>query len=531
MGADKLNQPIDTNELMSLDDMANGHLDVATLGEAANEDKIVTSRKGREYPSAPMASRLLVENGLLGATPFSTYTAMIASMLVDGSYAVVTNDIDLSKNGAYQKIAGTWVFNNYNVASDVYLLRQQTLSLSRYQFYDSFEDIAIDYKYELYDSFLDEASDYLSANVALNSKDIYVIYKHVDKSISIIWQHTSNMMFKIIWEPNGHNSLFNFKSISHAAGSNPKTHEWSVIQEVTTDYIPPVTFLATTGATSESGTATTGGNHGTSGGDGLITAHMMQCDFYINGSKLAGDYSGIVESAQCRWTNKLYAGNTVNEQRYALVQDVSADFSRAHVGIILKTTALEPIEITTEGGTQIVGTGWDEAASFYGGETKGFYKDTLMSAGTKTTAPNAWAVVLKSPIYGYMAAYIDRGFGVKLSKIGVNDSIAFKNNNSWKFYNFTMRGYPTPQTMVANESHTWRGGYAYAPLDITDLESAFIAKFGTKTAIGFEALAGQKGAINLPSYLVGNDYKDLDTSPDGAYINANAYITSLSKEV
>lgn len=114
MGVDKLNQPIDTNELMSLDDMANGHLDVATLGEAANEDKVITSRLGRQYPSAPMASRLLVENGMLGATPFSTYSAMIASALVDGDYAIVTNDTDLSKNGVYEKAGSVWVYSKYN---------------------------------------------------------------------------------------------------------------------------------------------------------------------------------------------------------------------------------------------------------------------------------------------------------------------------------------------------------------------------------------------------------------------------------
>ncbi len=116
MGVDKLNQPIDTNELMSLDDMANGHLDVATLGEAANEDKVIISRLGRQYPSAPMASRLLVENGLLGATPFSTYSAMTASALVDGDYAIVTNDADLGKNGVYEKVSGAWVYSKYNPA-------------------------------------------------------------------------------------------------------------------------------------------------------------------------------------------------------------------------------------------------------------------------------------------------------------------------------------------------------------------------------------------------------------------------------
>ena len=122
-----MNQSIDTSELMTLDDMANGHLDVATLGEAANEDKVITSRLGKQYPSAPMASRLLVENGLLGATPFSTYAAMTASTLVDGDYAIVTNDpiIDnLNKNGIYEKVSGAWVYSKYNLQNYITAMQE-----------------------------------------------------------------------------------------------------------------------------------------------------------------------------------------------------------------------------------------------------------------------------------------------------------------------------------------------------------------------------------------------------------------------
>ncbi|MGO3338200.1 SGNH/GDSL hydrolase family protein [Psychrobacter sp.] len=104
-------------KLLTTQDMIEGHLDTQTLKEAVNEDKMVTSRLGVEYASVPMASRLLVENGLLGATPFSTYDEMIASTLVDGDYAIVTNDADLSKNGVYQKINGFWAFSEYNPLS------------------------------------------------------------------------------------------------------------------------------------------------------------------------------------------------------------------------------------------------------------------------------------------------------------------------------------------------------------------------------------------------------------------------------
>lgn len=103
-------------ELLTTQDMVDGRLDVQTLKEAVNEDKMITPRIGQEYASVPMASRLLVENGLLGATPFATYAAMTASALVNGDYAIVTND-PIKDNGVYQKINSVWVYSKLNKTS------------------------------------------------------------------------------------------------------------------------------------------------------------------------------------------------------------------------------------------------------------------------------------------------------------------------------------------------------------------------------------------------------------------------------
>ena len=102
-------------ELLTLQDLANGHLDVKALGEAANgdEDTIVTTRTGNTYPSAERAINIMFKNGGLPAKPFATKALMMASALVDGDYALVTDDTDES-NGLYHKETGTWVNSEYD---------------------------------------------------------------------------------------------------------------------------------------------------------------------------------------------------------------------------------------------------------------------------------------------------------------------------------------------------------------------------------------------------------------------------------
>lgn len=97
-----------------MQDLANGHLDVKALGEAANGDEntIVTTRTGNTYPSAERAINIMFKNGGLPATPFPTKALMTASALVDGKYAQVTDDT--VNNGLYVKTAGAWVKSGYD---------------------------------------------------------------------------------------------------------------------------------------------------------------------------------------------------------------------------------------------------------------------------------------------------------------------------------------------------------------------------------------------------------------------------------
>lgn len=110
-------------ELLTLQDLANGHLDVKALGEAANGDEntIVTTRTGNTYPSAERAINIMFQKGGLPAKGFATKAIMVTNgaALIDGSYAMVTDEkgVNAANNGLYIKTAGVWVKSSYDPAS------------------------------------------------------------------------------------------------------------------------------------------------------------------------------------------------------------------------------------------------------------------------------------------------------------------------------------------------------------------------------------------------------------------------------
>lgn len=105
-----MTEPITKQELIdasadaqTLEDVVNG-----------NDTTDVTSRLARTYPTLAKALRLIVQNGLLGATAFNLRSQMLASALVDNDYAVVTDDPVSTNNGFYQKRGGVFEFLAWN---------------------------------------------------------------------------------------------------------------------------------------------------------------------------------------------------------------------------------------------------------------------------------------------------------------------------------------------------------------------------------------------------------------------------------
>lgn len=104
------------NEI-TLKALQDASLDAKSLEEVVNgnDTKQVTTRLGQNYPSVKKAINTMFKNGGLPATPFATKALMTASALIDGQYAMVTDDT--VNNGLYVKTAGVWVKSAYEPVS------------------------------------------------------------------------------------------------------------------------------------------------------------------------------------------------------------------------------------------------------------------------------------------------------------------------------------------------------------------------------------------------------------------------------
>lgn len=363
---------------------------------------------------------------------------------------------------------------------------------------------------------------------------IYIEYKKEEQEISVAWVHEPGVLFKQTWLPNGANFVFNYRSLHHAPFTNdPASAEWTLIGSATTDHIPPITHKATTGETTDSGISTVGGNH--TGPNGELTAFMTYCDFFLDDTTpLTEDFSGFADSVLVRWSNDMYAGNTIFQERVTTRQEMSARFTPRHVEVYSKVTALEPINVVREGGTQMTTAGFRDVFHFYGGKQQGSipYSTDHANSGTRAEAPDTWACVCKSNTHGYFAAWLDREYGVGSQMVEENDYLSHKNAS--KLYNFTVRHESGGRDFAAGESYSWRGGYAYAPLSMTDgLDGAFIFRQGDKLRMAVANNADQlDGTLRMPHELIGAEFDEIGSiSGIGTLIEFSEYSAKPHKEI
>ena len=100
---------------VTLEELDNARQDVESLELVVNglDTEVVNTRLGQTYPTLKNAIKQMFEVGF-PATPFSTYSEMVLSDLIDGSYAVVTSDSDIENNGVYQKLTNSWFYLTTN---------------------------------------------------------------------------------------------------------------------------------------------------------------------------------------------------------------------------------------------------------------------------------------------------------------------------------------------------------------------------------------------------------------------------------
>src|SRR5690554_2942529 len=363
---------------------------------------------------------------------------------------------------------------------------------------------------------------------------IYVEFNKEAREVSIAWVHEPGVLFKQTWKPNEANFVFNYRSLHEAPfTNNPASAAWSLIAEVTTDHIPPITHKATTGETTDSGISTVGGNH--DGPNGELTAFMTYCDFFLNDNlPMTEDFSGFADSVLVRWSNDLYAGNTIFEERVTTRQEMSARFTARHVEVYSKVTALEPIRVVREGGTQMTTGGFRDEFHFYERKNQGseVYSTAHSNSGTRLEAPDTWACVCKSNTRGYFAAWLDREYGVGSHMVEEDDYLSHKNAS--KLYNFTVRHESGGRHFAAGESYSWRGGYAYAPLSMVDgLDGAFVFRQGDKLRLAVANSATQlSGTLRLPHEFIGAEFPEIgNINGIGEHVEFTEYSAKPYKEI
>lgn len=106
-------------ELLTMQDLDNGHLDVVSLEKFINgsDSETVLTRLSARYPTIQKALKELFENGGIAARFKTVEQLQVEGVdLSDGDFALVADDTDAS-NGVYIKDGGQWVKSKYDFKS------------------------------------------------------------------------------------------------------------------------------------------------------------------------------------------------------------------------------------------------------------------------------------------------------------------------------------------------------------------------------------------------------------------------------
>ena len=356
---------------------------------------------------------------------------------------------------------------------------------------------------------------------------LYASIEADTKTTTFIWPHGASKMMRVVLRPNGHNDLYNVRSVSIADLGAPESAVWTVLLDTDTDWFPPLAFKALNDGDGSTAVIYTGGNHGSDGNDGgAQTARMASWGVSIDGRPLntAESFAGYVDRVTVSWANELMAYNTISLNRYVLRQDFVIHVRPGDIDTYATVTSLpgEDNEIITDNALQMSATGYNQTCHFLGGilQARTTYSAALSTnSGPSSTWP-AWAISFGHATNGFLTSWMDRNFGAGDGSL-LSPSAAFMRVVA-KGYHAVISS--APYVLSAGSSYQWHGGYSWAPPDIVlGLDCAFVHRRANKPYVAWAFTAAGAGVINLPAEYVGSIVGTAAVGSAGLAVSATGY--------
>lgn len=563
-------------------------------------DKRVAIPDYGNIPSLQGYIKEMFENGGLPATPFSTYTEMTASALVDGDYAFVINDADLGRNGVYRKSKGIFVYAKYNnfglldsirinngkemplayfdrggsrAAQHIYLrnalgaarvdnarpghyyrlayvqngavfdkveknygvivervnsktgytarvinyiendnqiefdrllggiqtftLRSSVDPVTTFTF--TFDVDALPPDGTLITAVSKEGFGYNSIisplfysylpEVSYAADDLLINYES-DDSLSVCYL-SNDKWYRLDFKRKSENLTLQNFGFGYADAYSyfgdlipPEYADFITRTEAGSDFHSPLVFRAVNnGMVGTNKRIYTSGAHSKDGNDaGGATARSLNITLYADDVRLKRFTTGRLKAKRLKIvvTNLVMAYNTIDSDRYALEQNYVYDISVAGQFVECNYRALEDVVIETDNGLQAYIAGLTPIVSntllLVGGNKgeRGVFNDQVFDAGTKTTSPNAYGVVIRHPAAGEFSTWVDNGYGVGNRQYLANDKGQFEHPRvgSSKIYARLIGGIELQ--LNKGDSYQWRGGFYWGQSTETGYHDAVL---------------------------------------------------------
>ncbi|QXX78444.1 hypothetical protein HC956_05045 [Alcaligenes faecalis] len=352
-----------------------------------------------------------------------------------------------------------------------------------------------------------------------------------------VWQHGEDQMLRVRYLPNGHNSLFNWRSTEVAPLGDPANSVWQTIHAATSDCWPPYVVRALQNGDGSTFVIYTGGNHGSnSDASGLKTARMTSIAFWVDGRRLlpGEKFEGYANCVDVQWVNEIMAYNTITLGRYVLEQKIRASFKPGDVSGFVCTTALEEVHVERDNGPQFFWSGYD-TYHFLDGEQEARLPiptdGSTLTSGVFSAYPS-WATVLGSDQNGFHGVWMDRGFEAGDGRFIRGTVGAFRKGDGGKFYSCVVSGLSANAIFAPGESYEWHGGYFWAPPDAVafDVDCAITFHRRGIPQLGFSQLQAGDGRLMAPPWAVGKEVLGVGViGINGLPVTATSYSASFNE--